>query len=91
MSTASITEAELFPADVIVRAFGGEPVRLKATGRIGPSTIEVVGADESKAIGFPAADVYRFAPSVFKALRSAYDKGDPAKLEKAWNSAERFF
>lgn len=89
MSTLPITESESFPTDVIVRAFAGEPVHLKAKGYQAQNVIEIVGADGDKTMGFPADDVYRFDASLFRRLRTAYEQGQSEKLAMAWKSASR--
>jgi hypothetical protein len=86
MSTA-IPKMEPFRADVMVRAFAGEPVRLTAVGKVGKTAIEVVGNDEEKSIGFPARDVFRFDQGLFRELLELFQSGRSDALMEVWNRA----
>jgi hypothetical protein len=85
--SSQITKVELFPADVMVRAFRGQPVRLTATARAG-GVIIVHGIDKAKAIGFPGQDVFRFDPARFSRLCAAYESRETDRLDREWQSAE---
>jgi hypothetical protein len=89
MVTNPITQAELSEKEIIVRAYGDEPVRLHAVGSRG-DVVEVAGQDREKRIGFPPNDVYEFDRNLFDHLRSAFVDNDRAKLRELWAKAVRF-
>ena len=89
MSTSQITKMESNCNDVIVRAFGGEPVRLKAV-EVGESVVQAYGSDPQKTMGFPAEDVFTFDPAIFRQLHKAYLARNDAGLRSAWKKASRF-
>lgn len=72
---------------VIVRAYGDEPVCLNAVS-LKNGRVEVAKGDTSKSISLPQSFVYRFTPDLFKKLREAYQSGDVAELGQYWRSAE---
>ncbi len=72
---------------VIVRAYGDEPVCLKALS-LRDGRVEVAKEDESKSISLPQSFVYRFTPDLFKRLREAYQSDDKSELKQYWRSAE---
>ena len=82
--------------DVIVRAYGDEPVRLLALSlkRIGKNNeriVVVVGrAQEAPNIGFPIDSVFEWDEAVFATLRAAFDQGQKERLAEAWRLAPRF-
>jgi hypothetical protein len=79
---------------VIVRAFGGEPLR-RVVVNIGerliyianPDLLERVNSGESSAVGFPPDDVFDFDDKAFSALRSEWNEKGHTKL---WSSLRRF-
>ena len=74
---------------VIVRAYGDEPVCLKALS-LRDGRVEVAKEDESKSISLPQSFVYRFTPDLFKKLREAYQSGDENGLKHYWHNAETY-
>ena len=74
---------------VMVRAFGGEPVRLRARYHHGQH-VEVVGADEEMAIGFPAEDVFDYDETLCGRLKAAFEGGDNSALSALWAVAHQF-
>jgi hypothetical protein len=89
MSTRPITKKESKTDDVIVRAFGGEPVRLTAVSA-SESAIQVCGEDREKTMGFPVGDVFSYDPAVFRELHKAFLAGNANKLTSTWKRAVRF-
>ena len=76
-------------SDVIVRAFGGEPVRLKARSQI-KNAIEVIGDDPNMPAYFPASAVYKFDDGLFRKLRAAYERRETGRLDELWNKANAY-
>ena len=74
--------------EVIVRAFGDEPVSLKAQADNG----EIVVFRESfdKGIPYPRAYVYEWDAGLFAELRRAFERCDQRTLNELWSRA-RFF
>lgn len=85
----SITTEELSRSAVMVRAFGGEPVRLTARSHRG-QYVEVVGADQRMAIGFPARDVFEMDEALFGRLKAAHGDGETDELRRLWSRAARW-
>lgn len=88
MSTPSITKPEYSGIRVIVRAYAGEPVSLRAQGRIG-GAIRVVG-DQGRSIGFPADDVFDYDETLCGRLKAAFEGDDRSALSALWAEAHRF-
>ena len=75
-------------SNVLVRAYGDEPVPLKALPHDGDL---VVFRDSPEAgIPYPRAFVYEWDEGLFAELRSAFELNDLAKLIQLWSRA-RFF
>lgn len=74
---------------VIVRAYGDEPVRLKAIA-VRAGRVEVARTDESKSMLYWSALVYRFTPDLFEQLRDAYNAKDTVALRALWQKAEHY-
>lgn len=76
-------------AVVMVRAAGGEPVRLRVIGaKFGLVTVGELGG--SAFINFPASDVFRFDLGLFGQLKAAYEDNDHGKLSQLWNLAHGY-
>jgi hypothetical protein len=65
---------------VMVRAFGGEPLKRVLVGAAGPIIYIAnpdgrVGTDVAESIGFPAEDVFLFDAATFARLRRQYEGG----------------
>lgn len=75
--------------EVIVRAFGEEPVVLKAKGG-SESSINVFGLDEKKSLSYPIAFVYEYEPQLFEQLEAAYTASDKEKLSLIWQMAKHY-
>lgn len=88
MSTPSITNPECSEKKVIVRAYAGEPVPLRAQGRIGKA-IRVIG-DQGRSIGFPAEDVFDYDETLCGRLKAAFEGDDHSALSALWAQAHRF-
>lgn len=78
---------------VLVRARGGRPLK-RRVWRVSEEKIFVLSPEtykqaeagiETRAIGFPREDVFRFDAKLLAALHSAL--GDPARLQELWESA----
>ena len=82
MSSAVIKNAE----PVIIRGYGNEPVRLRATS-VRDGVVEAVGADEDSPMGFPSEDVFQFDVGLFKKLRTAYAAGESQAVIDLWKRA----
>lgn len=74
------------PFHVIVRAFGDEPVRLRAIN-VHKGFVEVAGKDDTKSVGFRRDWVFRFDEGLYGRLREAFDKGDEKSLIRLWQQA----
>jgi hypothetical protein len=74
--------------EVLVRAFGDEPVLLKAQTDHG----EIVVFRESleNGIPYPRAYVYEWDAGLFAELRRAFEQHDQGMLNELWSRA-RFF
>jgi hypothetical protein len=88
MSTGQQTIFQNRP-DVIVRAFRGEPVRLRAIAGRG-EVIEVFRNSEDTTIGLPTTAVYSFDEQRFAELRDAFVRGDNRNLERLWKECPPF-
>ena len=89
MSIAQIENSATVAESVMVRAYAGEPVRLRALGRR-DGVVDVVGSDPNAWIGFPASDVFHFDEAVFSQLVKAHGTGDRDQLASLWSTAERY-
>lgn len=76
------------PRDVIVRAYGDEPVRLLAVGEEPVNkrhtAVLVAKTPAGRAIGFPSDMVYPFDANWYARLRRAYESGDRRALLSTW-------
>jgi len=72
---------------VIVRAWGDEPVRLRALAT-GKGFVEVAGSDDELSLGWPIAFAYCDSDELFEALRGAYERGDVQGLARSWGQAK---
>jgi len=88
MSTGQTKTVQNRP-EVLVRAFRGEPVRLRVLSEK-PGVVEVYRDSEQKTLGMHPSAVYRFDEDTFKKLRSAYLAGDSDMLDKVWASCSAF-
>jgi hypothetical protein len=77
------------PQTVMVRAFGNEPVKLRALGFL-EGAVRVAGNDDNKTVGFPSEDVFRFDTSLFEKLKAAYRKSNLQQLISLWKDAMPF-
>lgn len=73
---------------VLVRAYGGEPVPLRAIKTRG-GVVEVAGKGGAR-IGIPLAEVFQFSEDVFSSLSAAYQDGGQAQLQALWSQATPF-
>lgn len=73
---------------VLVRAFGDEPVPLRAVGAHG-GVVEVAGKGGAR-IGVPLTKVFQFSEGVFSSLSAAYRAGGQAELQSLWSQAKPF-
>lgn len=74
---------------VIIRAYGNEPVRLRAI-RYDEKMVEVIGADPDKPVCFPIQWVYSDNEETYKKLLAAYEAGDAERLLMLWKTVTRF-
>ena len=74
---------------VLIRAYGDEPVLLRAEGS-GKSSINVVGDDPSKGLAFPESLVYFYDADLFDRLKAAFQQENAKELSSLWNKAEHF-
>lgn len=91
MSTSTTDNYRLSPTkspQVLVRAFGGEPVPLRAAEAHG-GVVEVVGKGGAR-IGVPLAEVFQFDEDVFSSLSAAYQAGSQTELQSLWSQATPF-
>ncbi len=75
-------------SQVIVRAYGDEPVRLHAVDFY-PDCVEVFGQDPAKSIRYLRALVFRDDEALFEQLSHAFSEGAGDKLVTLWASARR--
>ena len=66
---------------VLVRAYGGEPVPLRAVKAHG-GVVEVMGKGGAR-IGIPLAEVFQINEEVFSSLFAAYQAGGPGRSTNA--------
>jgi hypothetical protein len=69
----------------LVRAFGDEPRRLRASWDDN-GTMLVYGTDD-ESIPYPSVYVYEFDSQLYADLRAAYSRGDAAALSQLWGRA----
>lgn len=76
---------------VIARAYGDEPLRRIATGKIrgltyvvNPQIVESSGIEPLSGVGFPDAAIFPFHNALYRKLRSAWDEGRFAELSALW-------
>jgi hypothetical protein len=74
-------------SQVIVRAYGGEPVRLCCVARDG-DVVEVSGSDPGKTLALPRQLVISFNQFVFDRLEKAFRTGEPHAIDEAWKAAK---
>ncbi len=74
------------PPDVLVRAFGNEPLRLLAVAAHG-HLVAVVGRDPNNPVYFPAVDVFTFNAKLFARLRAAFESKAVGDLAALWSKA----
>ncbi len=86
----STTQKRIFDTerDVIVRAFGGEPVKLRARSTWG-AAVEVVGDNPNVTAFFSVSDVFVFDESAYRLMRTAFNKKDVSRLDKLWGSLHK--
>lgn len=89
MSSTNLCPNVTYHVKVLVRAYGDEPVVLKAVDG-NAKTIEVVGEDESISLSYPAGYVYEFETDLFEKLNSAYRNQDHLYLQKLWKDAKQY-
>ncbi len=73
----------------MVRAYKGEPVKLRALQRR-KNVVHVAGKDLNNYIGFPAEAVYAFDEALFSELVQAFNEGDQDRLQSLWATAEPY-
>jgi hypothetical protein len=83
MSAVNHLDINLGTRDVIVRAYGDEPVKLLEVGRERGHVL-VAATAQGRSIGFPYENVVPFTPERYRTLRSAYESGDRRALLSAW-------
>ena len=74
---------------VLIRAYGDEPVLLRAMGAHKRS-IAVVGHDQSDSVAFPAGSVYFYEAGLFDRLKAAFQRKNTKELSNLWSKAEHF-
>jgi hypothetical protein len=74
--------------EVIVRAFGDEPVSLRA--RTDEGEVVVFRDSPDKGIPYPRAYVFEWDAGLFAELRQAFEQRDQKMLDELWSRA-RFF
>jgi len=74
---------------VLVRAYGDEPVLLRAEGS-SKNSIIVVGDDPAKGLAFPESLVYFYDADLFDRLKDAFQRGDSVELLNLWKQADHF-
>ena len=72
-----------------MRAFGDEPVRLRAIG-LYQRAVEVIGTSRAHSIGYPMEHVFEYDKRAYAKLRQAYEAGDNERLATLWTEAKRF-
>ncbi len=72
--------------DVIVRAYGDQPVRLK--GRNSGGQLEVHRDDPQQSMGWPLQWAYQDDRGTFETLEAAWKSGDQKALQAAWSGAK---
>ncbi len=75
--------------NVVVRAFGDEPVKLAARSIWGEA-VEVIGDNPNRSGFFPVASVFCFDEKLFRLLKTAFDQNDRKRLIDLWNKAAKF-
>jgi hypothetical protein len=70
--------------EVIVRAFGNEPVRLVVLAQ-SERYVEVSRPGESASITLPRDLVFPFDDTKFREMSDVYRRGDKAKLAVLWD------
>jgi hypothetical protein len=77
------------PPLVIVRAWGGEPVVLRAHGVDAEKRRVLVGSDNAtRPISLPQGDVFAYDEKIFDQLTAAHAAGDDDRLTVLYESAE---
>lgn len=84
----STPSAPMAQSDVMVRAYGDEPVRMKVL-ESGPDSTLVAREAGAPSIGFPSSLVYAFDAALYAELRRVYEAGDSETLRGLWKNARR--
>jgi hypothetical protein len=74
--------------DVIVRAFGDEPVALFVVSDDG-EYITVASRDGVATVRFPRACVFRFDSALLSAMKAAFDRKEADLLKSLWRNLVR--
>ena len=72
--------------NVIVRAYGDEPVRIKGVlkGRL----LEIYRAQPGDSMGWPTSEAFSDGPGIYEKLKAAWESGDRKAIMDAWGDAK---
>ena len=80
---------------VIARAYGDQPldrIIVQAGDNLvyvaNPSVSRAAIESERTGVGFPAHCIFKYDPSLYHKLMSAWERGDRTKLTELWSAAE---